>query len=113
MLRRRFKDDEIFAHNRLFAFSLAVSAPAQAEITLTRVAYAAGVLVVNGETSRPNQRVTLDGRYRTRTDRFGEFSFRIRYLPRDCSISLRAGREARPAWVANCVIARNTRPPRP
>ena len=83
--------------------TFAGAAPAQAEITLTRAEYAAGVLVVRGETSRPNQRVTLDGRYSTRTDRFKEFRFRIRYLPPDCSISLRAGLEERPAWVANCL----------
>lgn len=83
---------------------LAGAAPAHAEITLNRAEYANGVLLVHGETSRANQRVTLDGRYSTRTDRYNEFRFRIRYLPPDCSISLRAGREVRPAWVANCAV---------
>jgi hypothetical protein len=84
------------------ALAVMVAAPARAEITITRAEYAAGVLVVRGETSEPGQRVTLDGRYRTRTDRFKEFRFRIRYLPRDCTVSIRAGREVRPAVVANC-----------
>lgn len=93
----------------LAAFSisgLAGAAPAHAEITVTRAEYAGGALVVRGETSRPNQRVTLDERYSTRTDRFREFRFRIRYLPPDCAISLRAGKEVRPAWIANCAVGR-------
>ena len=81
---------------------LAGAAPAHAEITITQAEYAAGVLVVRGETSRRNQRVTLDGRYKTRTDRFKEFRFRIRYLPSDCSISIRAGQQVRPVGVTNC-----------
>ena len=92
----------------LFAASLmsiiTVTTPAEAEITITQVEYGAGVLVVRGETSQPNQRVTLDGRYRTRTDRYKEFRFRIRYLPRNCSVTIRAGQDVRPARVANCDI---------
>jgi hypothetical protein len=77
---------------------------AQAEITITRAEYVGGILFVRGETSRQNQRVTLDRRFSTRTDRFKEFRFRVRYLPRDCSVTIRAGQEVRPARVANCNI---------
>jgi hypothetical protein len=85
-------------------FAMACVDPAHAEITITEAQYAAGVLVVRGETSRANQRVTLDRRYRTRTNRFNEFRFRIRYLPPDCSVTIRAGRDIRPARIANCEI---------
>jgi hypothetical protein len=84
------------------AFLLVGTASAQAEITITQAEYAAGVLVVRGETSQPDQRVVLDERYDTHTDRNKEFRFRIRYLPPDCTISIRAGQEERPARVANC-----------
>ena len=62
----------------LLAASLmtAITTPAQAEITLTKVEHEGGVLVVQGETSQGNQLVTIDGRYRTRTDRYKEFRFR-------------------------------------
>lgn len=90
---------------------IAMSAPAQAEITLTRVENEGDVLVVRGETSRRNQLVTVDGRYRTRTDRYKEFRFRIRYLPRDCSIKIRAGQEERPARIANCDMVLPLRHP--
>jgi hypothetical protein len=84
---------------------LAIAGPARAEITITQAEYAGGVLVLRGETSQPNQRVTLDGRYDTRTGQNKQFRFRIRYLPRDCVVDLRAGREVRPATVTNCKPA--------
>ncbi|MFL9824080.1 hypothetical protein [Rhodoplanes sp. SY1] len=76
--------------------------PARAEITVRQAEYTAGVLVVTGETSRRNQRVTLDGRYTERSNRVGNFRFRVRYLPGDCSIELRAGRDVRTAQITNC-----------
>lgn len=79
-----------------------VAHPARAEITIIRAEYAAGVLVVEGETSRSNQLVTLDRKYRTRTNRYNEFRFRIPYLPPACGVTIRAGQEVRPARIANC-----------
>jgi hypothetical protein len=84
--------------------ALAGMGSAVAEISVTRAEYAGGVLVVRGETSRSNQKVTLDGRYSTRTNPNKEFRFRIRYLPSDCGFTIRAGREMRPAQVANCDV---------
>jgi hypothetical protein len=86
-------------------FILSSCGPALAEITITRAEYARGVLFVRGETSRSNQLVTLDRRYRTRTNRVNEFRFRIPYLPRDCIVTIRAGQEVRPARIANCEMA--------
>lgn len=84
--------------------SIASASPAAAEITLRTANYAAGVLVVKGETLRPHQRVGLDRRYFTRTNKFKEFRFRVRYLPNDCTIEITAGRERRPGVVRGCFI---------
>lgn len=85
-----------------FVVLLGLPAPAAAEITITKAHYAGGVLVVAGETSRPNQRVTLDRRFTTRTGRNKNFTFRVAYRPRDCIASIRAGSDVHPAVVANC-----------
>jgi hypothetical protein len=89
--------------------------PLRAEITVRQAEYAGGVLVVRGETARANQQVTLDGRYKTRTNRYKEFRFRVRYLPQNCGITLQAGQETRPARVLNCEIlgVTPTTPPGP
>jgi hypothetical protein len=92
---------------------LALALPAHAEVTITQAEYAAGVLVVRGETSQANQRVTLDGRYDTRTGPNKQFRFRIRYLPRDCVVDIRAGREVHPATVTNCRAAAGASSPVP
>jgi hypothetical protein len=90
----------IAAHILLFAVGIA---SARAEITVTRAEFAKGRLSVNGETSKPGQWVTLDERFRTRTNEYNEFHFRLNYRPLDCSVSIKAGQEIRPAMVANCL----------
>jgi hypothetical protein len=85
--------------------ALGYSASAMAEITITRAEHIDGILFVQGETSRSNQLVTLDKRYRTRTGRANVFYFRVRYLPPDCSVTIRAGREVHPTRIANCDMA--------
>jgi hypothetical protein len=92
---------------------LLMGVPAHAEITITQSEYAAGVLVVRGETSQPNQRVTLDGRFDTRTDSVSRFVFRVRYLPSDCTADIRAGRETHPLVVTNCNATEAVAPTSP
>jgi len=84
---------------------------AQAQITVTRGEYAAGVLVVQGETPHRRARITLDGRYADWTDRDGNFRFRIRYMPRDCTVELKVNTDVRTAYIANCEPA-GAPPPR-
>jgi hypothetical protein len=84
------------------ALLLGPSGAAHAEITIHEARYAAGILFVRGETSQPMQRLTLDGRYHTRTDRNKRFSFKVRYVPRDCIADIRAGTQVHPAVIANC-----------
>jgi hypothetical protein len=75
---------------------------ALARLAVTHAEYAAGVLVVRGETSEPRQKVTIDGRYEERTTADKRFRFRIRYLPADCAIRVKAGEEIRHVVVKNC-----------
>jgi hypothetical protein len=82
--------------------TLALVAPASADITVMKAEYAAGVTVIRGETERSFAEVTLDRRFSTTANRFGEFEFRLRYLPDDCTVSLRAGRDTRPVTINNC-----------
>lgn len=53
-------------------------------------------------------RVTLDGRYAAWTDRNKRFSFNIRYLPRDCTATIRAGQDVRPV-VTGIQVRRGER----
>lgn len=77
---------------------------AVAEITITKAEYAAGVMLVRGEVERAHAKVTLDRRYSTRANRFGEFEFRVRYLPNDCTVEVRAGRDTHPVSISNCFL---------
>ena len=81
---------------------------AAAAITVTRADYGGGVLVVKGRTSRANEPVRLDNHYVERTNRAGMFTFRIRYLPRNCTVQLRAGREARSVAIDDCQPPKRT-----
>ncbi len=83
------------------AFGSAGSA-ARAEITISKAEYKAGVTEIRGETSKPRQTVTLDGRYSTLTDRYKRFEIWIRYLPLDCVINVKAGQEVHPVYIKNC-----------
>ncbi len=57
---------------------------------------------LRGETARPGQTVTLEGRYSTRTDRNRRFRFRVRYLPLDCLAGITAGPELHLVSIPNC-----------
>lgn len=89
----------------LGAFLLTASiSTAAAEISIRRAEFSAGVLVVHGDTSKPHQTVWLDRRYSERSNRFGDFTFRIRYVPNDCTIQLAAGEDIRTAFVTGCSV---------
>jgi hypothetical protein len=76
---------------------------AYAKITVRQAEYSGGMLLVRGETARPDQTVTLEGRYSTRTDRNRRFRFRVRYLPLDCLAEITAGPELYLISIANCT----------
>lgn len=75
-----------------------------AEITVTKAEYAAGVTLIQGEVERPNAKVTLDRRYSTQSNRYGQFAFKVRYLPNDCMVDIRAGRDTHPVVIGNCML---------
>lgn len=83
--------------------AFAAFGPAHA-ITISQGEYDAGVVVVEGETQQPNQKVTMDDRFTEWSDNVGRFGFRVRYLPDDCMVQLTAGREVRPVYLANCAL---------
>jgi hypothetical protein len=94
----------------LVSAALTVPFSARAEITVMQGEYAGGVLIVRGETSQPNQRITLDDRYTEWTDDNKRFRFRIRYLPADCIAKLEAGRDVHPIYITNCEPTGASRP---
>ena len=97
----------MIARYALLAALLAAALPttARAEISVDEAAYAAGVTVIRGRVDQPGAYVSLDRRYSTRARRSGRFVFRVRYLPNDCVVDLRAGGERRPVEIENCTLA--------
>lgn len=79
-------------------------AGARSEITITKAEHAGGITVIRGEVERANAKVTLDRRYSTRANRYGQFRFRVRYLPNDCTVDIRAGRDTHPVAISNCFL---------
>ena len=90
---------ELYVVSVLVAVSFST---AYARITIRQAEYVGGMLLVQGETSRNGQKVTLEGRYSTRTDRNRRFRFRVRYLPLVCLAEVRAGLELYLISIANC-----------
>jgi hypothetical protein len=81
----------------------ALITPALAEITVQSARYAAGVLDLRGETAKPGQRISLDGRYVEQTDNQGRFHFRIQYLPHDCTVDLSSAGARQVAFIEGCL----------
>ena len=75
---------------------------AVADIRIDEVNYEAGILVVRGKTVEPDQVVTLDERFKERSNPQSDFVFRVPYRPESCEVELRAGEEVRKLPVSNC-----------
>lgn len=82
--------------------SLVVTNVLDSAITVREAKYAAGVLIVHGRITTPAGTVRLDERYRTDADATGAFTFRIRYLPRNCRATLRAAKTTLVIPIENC-----------
>jgi hypothetical protein len=90
----------------VFAFcALAIPAWAEIEINVKSAEYSAGVLVVSGSIGEPNKDIKLDQRYTERSNQLGQFLFRVRYLPDDCTVHITAGGDTRTAHVSGCAIS--------
>ena len=98
-------DPSLAMRRELYVVSVLVAvscSTAYAKITIRRAEYSGGMLLMQGETARTGQKVTLEGRYSTRTDRNRRFRFRVRYVPLDCLAEVRAGLELYLTSIANC-----------
>jgi hypothetical protein len=78
--------------------------PASAAIRITDSRYENGTLVIAGQT-RPNQQVTLDGKYTTKADGTGHFEFKVPYRPPTCMPDISAGEDSYSAIVTNCLLS--------
>ena len=75
---------------------------AAADIRIEVSRYAGGKLIVQG-TTRANRAVTLDKKYKTKSDSEGDFSFAIEnYKPNDCMSDIRSGADVYSAVIAGC-----------
>ena len=89
---------------RLFCAALILltcSCAASAEIRITKSHYEGGKLIVTGET-KPAETVTLDKKYKTKSDANGHFQFNIPYKPPDCMTDIRAGEDIYSAVISGC-----------
>lgn len=84
-----------------FAFWLAGSALAAAEIRITVSRFENGTLTVVGTTA-PRQTVVLDGRARVTSDINGHFTFTEHYKPDTCMSDIVSGKDIYSAVIAGC-----------
>jgi hypothetical protein len=87
------------------AMLLAGLTAANAAIRIADSRYEDGVLIVTGQT-RPDQKVTLDGKYKTKADGGGHFEFHVKnYKPRFCMSDITAGEDTYSAVIAGCLLS--------
>jgi len=96
---------------RLRSFALACALvtasalPSVADIWVEDARIAAGDLRITGRVSKGGEVVVLDDDVSVQADRRGRFSFRVPYMPqRNCTVTLKSGRDEREAVVANCGL---------
>jgi len=95
----------------LILFVISVSA-ASAEIRISLSRYQNDQLTVTGET-QPNEAVTLDGKYKTKSDNAGRFAFHLNYKPDICMADIKAGTDVYSAVVIGCLLPIQAATPQP
>jgi hypothetical protein len=75
---------------------------ATADIRIDESRYAAGQLFVAGQTA-PGSTVTLDDKYKTKSNGDGHFTFKLKYKPATCMSDIRAGDDIYSAVIAGCL----------
>lgn len=85
---------------------------ARADIRINESRFEAGTLIVSGETS-PDRAVTLDDKYKTKSDGEGRFTFTLRYKPSTCMSDIRSGDDIYSAVIAGCLDAGDVDGPLP
>jgi len=75
---------------------------ALADIRIDESRYVDGKLIIKGSTA-PRRTVTLDRKYKTKSDGEGHFVFNIKkYKPSDCMSDIKAGSDVYSAVIAGC-----------
>jgi hypothetical protein len=100
---------------RLLAAALLLLAgigAASADIRINESRYAGGKVIISGETA-PSRTVTLDGKYKTKSDGQGRFTFSVKYKPSTCMSDIRSGRDIYSAVIAGCLDAGDVDGPLP
>jgi hypothetical protein len=85
---------------------------ATADIRINESRYASGKVIISGETE-PLQTVTLDGKYKTKSDGGGHFKFSVKYKPDTCMSDIRSGSDVYSAVIAGCLDAGDVDGPLP
>ena len=79
------------------------AAPASAAIRINDSRFENGTLTITGQT-RPNEQVTLDGKYTTKADGGGHFEFKVPYRPPTCMPEITSGEDSYEPVVTNCLL---------
>lgn len=74
---------------------------ASAEIRVDESRYEGGKLIIAGET-KPGRTVTLDDKYKTKSDGEGHFQFNVGYKPPTCMSDLASGSDVYSAVISGC-----------
>lgn len=83
---------------------LAGIGPAAADIRINTSRYADGTLTIAGHTEA-GKTVVLDGKYKTKSNADGDFTFTEHYKPSDCMSDIRSGSSDYGAVIAGCFAA--------
>jgi hypothetical protein len=81
---------------------LAGVSAASADIRINESRYEGGKTIVVGQTE-PNSVVTLDNKYKTKSDADGNFRFAVAYKSFTCMSNIRAGDSDYSAVLAGCL----------
>jgi len=75
---------------------------AAADIRIDQSRYEGGKLLIAGVTT-PDSTVTLDNKYKTKSDADGNFTFTEHYKPFTCMSNIRSGASEYSAVIAGCL----------
>ena len=81
---------------------LAGVSTAAADIRIDQSRYEDGKLIIAGVT-KPDSTVTLDNKYKTKSDADGDFKFTEHYKPFTCMSDIRSGAADYSAVIAGCL----------
>ena len=81
---------------------LAIATAARADIRINESRFVDGNVIISGETT-PDQTVTLDGKFTTKSDGGGYFKFSAHEKPFTCMSDIRSGNDIYSAVISGCL----------